>query len=68
MEQGDTGMMTSRERVLAVLAGAIPDRVPRIEKYVSNEVAAGLLGTHDFRPATYSQKIEKPGMIRIGRA
>ena len=58
-------MMTSRERVLAALAGAIPDRVPWIENYLSNEVAAGLLGTQEFYRATYSQKIEKPGMIRI---
>lgn len=34
--------MNSRERVLAVLAGEIPDRVPWIENYVSNEVMAGL--------------------------
>ena len=58
-------MMTSRERVLAVLAGKIPDRVPWIENYISNEVAAGLLGHDKFVHASYSQKIERPGMIRI---
>ena len=57
--------MTSRERVLAVLSGAIPDRVPWVENYISNEVTARLLGTNDFCHATYTQKIEKPGMIRI---
>lgn len=57
--------MNSRERVLAVLAGEIPDRVPWIENYVSNEVMAGLLGHENFVHATYSQKIERPGMIRV---
>jgi uroporphyrinogen decarboxylase len=57
--------MNSRERVLAVLDGKIPDRVPWIENYISNEVMAGLLGHDDFVHATYSQKIERPGMIRI---
>ena len=57
--------MNSRERVLAVLNGKIPDRVPWIENYVSNEVMAGLLGHNDFVHATYSQKIERPGMIRV---
>ena len=58
-------MMTPRERVLAVLNGSIPDRVPWIENYISNEVTGALLGRSDFHRATYSQKIEKPGMIRI---
>lgn len=58
-------MMTSRERVLAVLDGKIPDRVPWIENYVSNEVVEGLLGHANFFRETYSQKIQKPGMIRI---
>jgi uroporphyrinogen decarboxylase len=57
--------MNSRERVLAVLNGEIPDRVPWIENYVSNEVMAGLLGHDNFLHATYSQKIERPGMIRV---
>ncbi|MBM4324994.1 MAG: hypothetical protein FJ115_15670 [Deltaproteobacteria bacterium] len=57
--------MISRERVLAVLAGKIPDRVPWIENYISNEVVAGLLGHSNFLHSTYSQKIETPGMIRI---
>jgi uroporphyrinogen decarboxylase len=57
--------MNSRERVLAVLNGEIPDRVPWIENYISNEVMAGLAGNTDFVHATYSQKIETPGMIRI---
>ena len=57
--------MNSRERVLAVLNGQIPDRVPWIENYVSNEVMAGLLGHENFVHATYSQKIERPGMIRV---
>lgn len=57
--------MNSRERVLAVLNGEIPDRVPWIENYVSNEVMAGLLGHDNFLHATYSQKIEHPGMIRV---
>ena len=57
--------MNSRERVLAVLNGEIPDRVPWIENYISNEVMAGLAGNADFVHATYSQKIETPGMIRI---
>jgi uroporphyrinogen decarboxylase len=57
--------MNSRERVLAVLDGKIPDRVPWIENYISNEVMAGLLGHADFVHATYSQKIDRPGMIRI---
>ncbi len=57
--------MNSRERVLAVLKGQIPDRVPWIENYVSNEVMAGLLGHENFVHATYSQKIERPGMIRV---
>jgi uroporphyrinogen decarboxylase len=58
-------MMTARERVLAVLAGATPDRVPWVENHISNEIAEGLLGTPDFCHATYSSKIEKPGTIRI---
>jgi uroporphyrinogen decarboxylase len=58
-------MMTSRERILTVLDGKIPDRVPWIENYVSNEVAQGLLGHANFFQATYSQKVQKPGMIRI---
>ncbi len=57
--------MNSRERVLAVLNGQIPDRVPWIENYVSNEVMAGLMGHENFVHATYSQKIERPGMIRV---
>jgi uroporphyrinogen decarboxylase len=57
--------MNSRERVLAVLAGEIPDRVPWIENYVSNEVMAGLLGHENFVHCTYSQKIDRPGMIRV---
>lgn len=57
--------MTSRERVLTVLKGGIPDRVPWVENYISNEVAAGILGHENFVHATYSQKIEKPGMIRV---
>lgn len=58
-------MVTSRERVLAVLEGKIPDRVPWIENYVSNEVTKALLGSSDFLHANYSHKVEKPGMIRI---
>lgn len=57
--------MNSRERVLAVLAGEIPDRVPWIENYVANEVMAGLLGHENFVHCTYSQKIDRPGMIRV---
>ncbi len=57
--------MNSRERVLAVLNGEIPDRVPWMENFISNEVTAGLLGHNDFVKATYSQKIDFPGMIRI---
>ncbi len=57
--------MNSRERVLAVLNGEIPDRVPWIENFISNEVMAGLAGNTEFVHATYSQKIETPGMIRI---
>jgi hypothetical protein len=57
--------MTSRERVLAVLAGRIPDRVPWMENYVSNEVMAGVAGHDHFVKGTYSQKIERPGMIRV---
>ncbi len=57
--------MNSRERVLTVLKGGIPDRVPWVENYISNEVAAGILGHENFVHATYSQKIEKPGMIRV---
>lgn len=57
--------MNSRERVLAVLNGEIPDRVPWIENYISNDVMAGLAGNTEFVHATYSQKIETPGMIRI---
>jgi uroporphyrinogen decarboxylase len=40
--------VNSRERVLAVLSGNIPDRVPWIENYVSDEVTAGLLGHENF--------------------
>jgi uroporphyrinogen-III decarboxylase len=58
-------MMTSRERVLAVLDGKTPDRVPWIENGISNEVVEALLGHANFVRKTYSQKIEKPGMIRI---
>ena len=57
--------MNSRERVLAVLAGDIPDRVPWIENYVSNEVVARLLSTQNFLHTNYSHKIVRPGMIRI---
>ena len=57
--------MTPRNRVLTVLQGRIPDRVPWVENYVSNEVMASLLGTEDFIHCTYSQKIERPGMIRV---
>jgi len=57
--------MTSKERVLTVLEGKIPDRVPWIENFISNEVVEALCGQRDFFRATYSQKIEKPGMIRI---
>ncbi len=58
-------MMTSRERVMAVLGGAIPDRVPWIENNIANEVAAALLGTQDFCRNTLSHRIDRPGMIRI---
>lgn len=58
--------MNSRERVLAVLKGELPDRLPWIENYVSNEVMKGLLGHDDFDvKCTYSQKIDFPGMIRV---
>ncbi len=58
--------MNSRERVLAVLNGNLPDRLPWIENFVSNEVMAGLLGHDDFDiKCTYSQKIDVPGMIRV---
>lgn len=57
--------MTSRERVLAVLRGEIPDRVPWMENFISNEVAEALLGGGDFCHADFSHKIERPGMIRI---
>ena len=57
--------MISRERVLAVLNGKIPDRVPWIESYVSNEVIAGLLGHDKFIKNTYSYRIDFPGMIRV---
>ena len=58
--------MNSRERVLSVLKGELPDRLPWIENFVSNEVMAGLLGHDNFDvPCTYSQKIDFPGMIRV---
>ena len=58
--------MNSRERVLAVLNGNLPDRLPWIENFVSNEVMTGLLGHNDFDvKCTYSQKIDVPGMIRV---
>ena len=40
--------MNSRDRVLTVLEGGIPDRVPWIENYIANEVAEALLGRKDF--------------------
>ena len=57
--------MNSRERVLTVLEGGIPDRVPWLENYISNEVAAGVLGRDDFVRCNYSQIIRTPGMTRI---
>lgn len=57
--------MISRERVLTVLEGGIPDRVPWVENYISNEVAAGVFGHDNFVPCSYSQNIKTPGMIRI---
>jgi uroporphyrinogen decarboxylase len=57
--------MIPRERILTVLEGGIPDRVPWIENYISNEVAAGLFGNDDFVHCNYSHKIETPGMVRI---
>ena len=57
--------MTSRERVLCVLNGGIPDRVPWIENFISNEVVESLTGHTRFVHATYGHKIENPGMIRI---
>jgi hypothetical protein len=57
--------MTSWELVLAVIEGKIPDQVPWIENYVSNEVVGGPLGHTSFFQANYSQKIQRPEMIRI---
>ena len=57
--------MNSRERVLTVLEGGVPDRVPWIENYISNEVAAGVFGHDDFVHCNYTHNIRKPGMIRI---
>ena len=57
--------MKSRERILTVLEGGIPDRVPWVENYISNEVAAGVFGNEDFFHCSYTQNITKPGMIRI---
>jgi hypothetical protein len=58
--------MNSRERVLAVLNGDLPDRLPWIENYVSNEVMKGLLGHENFDvKCSYSQKVEFPGMVRV---
>ena len=57
--------MNSRERVLTVLSGGIPDRVPWMEGYISNEVVEALLGHDRFLRSDYSQKIETPGLIRL---
>ena len=57
--------MKSRERVLTVIKGGIPDRVPWVENHISNEVMAGLLGHENFVHCNYSHKIDSPGMIRI---
>jgi uroporphyrinogen decarboxylase len=57
--------MISRERVLTVLEGGIPDRIPWIENYISNEAAAGLFGHDNFVHCNYSHKIDRPGMVRI---
>lgn len=56
--------MNSRERILTVLEGGIPDRVPWVENYISNEAAAGVFGHEDFVHCNYSQNIKTPGMIR----
>ena len=58
-------MLTSRERVLTVLSGGIPDRVPWMENNISNEVAEALIGHDRFLHGTYSQKVVTPGMIRV---
>ena len=55
--------MTSRERVLATLAGRMPDRVPWIENYISDKVAAGLRGSAEA-PLKFSQNVRVPPDLR----
>ncbi len=57
-------MMTSKERVMTVLAGEIPDRVPWIENYISNEVAAGLRRNDDFDISIYPAQCRVPPDVR----
>jgi len=56
--------MTSRERVLAVLAGQMPDRVPWMENFVSREVIAGLQGIRGIVPAPHSDRVLVPPEAR----
>lgn len=53
--------MTSRERVLAALAGKQPDRVPWVESSIHNLLVEKLLRRADFEKATVTQLFTLPG-------